>query len=58
MGATASEQWFTVFFKSGRDNTVESQDADVVLLEARIVGVEHNLLLELTKPEAQQLRAK
>src|SRR5580700_5119604 len=58
MGATASEQWFTVVFKGGRDNTIDSQDADVVLLETNIVGVQHNLILELTKPEAQQLRVK
>ena len=58
IGATASEKWFTVFFKSGRDNTIERQEADVVLLETDIAGVQHNLILELTKPEAQQLRAK
>lgn len=58
MGATASEPWFTAYFKSGRDNTVENQQADIVLLETEIVGTHHNLILELSKEEAQQLRAK
>jgi hypothetical protein len=58
MGAAAAEEWFTVYFKSGRDNTVEDQGADVVLLETSISGVQHNLILELTKREAQELRAK
>jgi len=58
MGAAASEEWFTVYFKGGRDNTVENQVPDVVLLETSISGVQHNLILELTKQEAQTLRAK
>ena len=58
MGATAAEEWFTVNFQSGRDNTHEHQGSDIVLLETSISGVQHNLILELTKPEAQDLRAK
>lgn len=58
MGATASEEWLSVFFRSGRDTTNGNRDGDVVLLETHIVGVQHNLILELTKLEARQLRAK
>src|SRR5207249_2549467 len=45
MGATASEEWFAAYFKSGRDNSVEKQEADTVLLETDISGVRHNLRL-------------
>lgn len=57
-GATASEPWFTAYFKSGRDNTIEGQQADIVLLETDIAGNPHSLILDLTREEARKLRNK